>query len=293
MCLVESLHTRVAKNFSRHCLVFFYGLFSLASATVAADKAEVSGVMTFNDTQIELPHVYVWTEEEGFYDSEDPVWKILFVGREVAQGDLGDPVWDAAWVEIAITRTSEFGDEPELQVYSQSIKKSADHPGNLSGGEYPKIELTGLGTDKISGRIYHEEAQEFFDDTYHYDFTFSASLSDPNAIVGEPLPSDGGEPGLAYLKWVEAVHSGDLNALRSIVPADLAEQIDSASAEEAKEQLEFFQFTTPTKVKILSGSIDGDIAILKIEGTMENEKVGAEIEMTRMGEFWIPTKTSM
>lgn len=293
MRTIYGIHSRIGQFLVRSCLVFLAGSLGSPTATLAAEEAEVSGVLTHNGKQVELPHVYVWTEDEGFYDPEDPVWKILFVGREVSQRDLGDPVWDAAWVEIGITKTSEFGDTPELQVYSQSIRKSADSPGNLSGGDYPNIELEGFGTDRVSGRIYHEEVQEFFDDTYHYDFTFSASLSNPDAVVGEALPAGGGEPGLAYLKWVETVHSGDLNVLRSIVPPDLAEQIDNASAEEAMEQLEFFQLTTPANVKILGGSIDGDTAILKVEGTMEGENVGAEVELTRMGEYWIPTKTSM
>ena len=73
----------------------------------------------------------------------------------------------------------------------------------------------------------------------------------------------------------------------------MVEQLDSASAEEAREQIEFMQEMTPTDVKILSGSTDGEIALLEIEGMMDGEKVTGEIEMTRMGEFWMPTKSSM
>jgi hypothetical protein len=50
---------------------------------------------------------------------------------------------------------------------------------------------------------------------------------------------------------------------------------------------------TPTEVRIVGGSIDGEIALLEIEGIMDGEKVTGEIEMTRMGEFWMPTKSSM
>ena len=60
-----------------------------------------------------------------------------------------------------------------------------------------------------------------------------------------------------------------------------------------KEQFEFMQLTTPTDVQIIKGSSDGMIAILEIEGKMESQKVTGEIEMTKMGEFWIPTKSSM
>ena len=268
-------------------------LLTMAAPLAAADPAEVSGVLTANGVQVELPYVYVWAEKEGFYDPADPSWKILFVEREVEQRELGAPIWDAAWVELRITETAEFGDQPELQVYAQSIRLSADAGGNLSGGDYPEIELEGLGTERISGRVFHNEPQEFFDDTYHYDLTFSAALSDPNASIGEPLPAGGGDPGQAYLKWVEAVHTGTLDALRSIVPPDMAEQLDSVSATEAREQMAFLQAMTPTDVTVLGGSTDGEIALLEIAGMMEGETVTGEITMTRMGAFWVPTESSM
>ena len=268
-------------------------LLTMTIPLVAASPAEVSGVLTANGVQVELPYVYVWAEKEGFYDPADPTWKILFVEREIAQRELGEPIWDAAWVEIGVTETSEFGDRPELQVYSQSIKLSADSAGNLSGGTYPQIELQGLGSERVSGRVYVTETQEFFDDTYRYDFTFSASLSDPDAPIGDPFSAGGGEPGRAYLKWVETVHSGALDGLRSIIPAEMAEQLDSASPEEVQEQIELMQMMTPTDVKILGGSTDGEIALLEIEGMIEGEEVTGEITMTRMGELWIPTGSSM
>lgn len=263
------------------------------SPTSVAEPAEMKGVLIANGEEVELPYVYVWAEEKGFYDPADPTWKILFVAREVQERELGDPVWDAAWVEIGITEMSDIDGKRKLEIYSQAISMSAKSGGVLSGGTYPQFELEGLGTERISGRIYHTETQEFFDKTYSYDFTFSASLSDPNAPFGEPLPADGGDPGRAYLKWVETVHSGDLDALRGIIPPEMAEQIDSVSPAEAQEQFEFMQEVTPTDVRILSGSTDGKIAILEVEGMMEGEKVTLQITMTRMGELWVPTESSM
>lgn len=279
---------------------FITGLSALAVAVLwtpvpaaADDHAEVSGILTANGAELVLPYVYVWRKEEGFYNPDDPTWHFLFVEREVAEREVDDPVWDAAWVEVGITQTKEFSDEPRLEVYTQSLKLSSDAAGNLSGGTYPEFEIDGLGTDRISGRFYHTETQEFFDDKYHYDFTFSAPLSDPNAPLGGPLPEGGGEPGLAYLKWVEIIHAGDVEALKTIVPAEFAEQIEASSAEEAKDQMDFMQATTPKDVKVVRGSTDGETALLEVEGTMDGEAVSGEVEMNRMGAFWIPTKVSM
>lgn len=293
------MNATAARSFNRHWpaavrhTVVAAALLTMTFPLAAAEPAEVSGVLTANGVPVELPYVYVWAEKEGFYDPADPSWRILFVEREIAQRELGGSIWDAAWVEIRVTETSEFGDQPELHVYSQSVKLSADSGGNLSGGTYPQIALQGLGTERISGRVYHTETQEFFDETYSYDLTFSAALSDPDAPIGDLLPAGGGDPGRAYLKWVEAIHSGALDALRSIVPPEMAEQLDSLSAEEAQEQIAFMQLMTPTGVEVLGGSTDGEVALLEIEGMIEGEKVTGEITMTRMGEFWMPTASSM
>ena len=269
-------------------------VFACAAVPLAAsEEATVSGVLVANGEEVALPYVYMWAEKEGFYDPADPTWKILFVERPVEQRDLGDPVWDAAWVELGITRSSEFGDEPELQVYSQSLKLKADSGGNISGGTYPEIELEGLGTDRVSGRVHHLKPQEFFDDTYSYDFTFSVPLSDPNAPIGDPLPAGGGEPGAAYLQWIAAIHSGDLERIKSLVPPEMAEMVGAGTPEEAQEELEFMQMMTPTEVKVLGGSSDGETAILEAEGTMDGETMTFEVTMTRMGDSWVATGMSM
>ena len=292
-----SVGTRPSFSRPRHSVMrhmaFAMSLLAVALALATVGRAEVSGVLLANGAKVELPYVYVWAEKKGFYDPADPTWRILFVEREIEQRELGDPIWDAAWVEIGVTETSEFDDKPVLHIYLQSIKLSATSGGNISGGTYPNFELEGLGTERISGRIFHTETQEFFDKTYSYDFTFSAALSDPDAPFGDPLPAGGGEPGRAYLDWVAAVHTGGLDALRKIVPSEMVEQLDAVSAAEAQEQIEFLREMTPTDVKVVSGSIDGEIAILEIEGMIAGEKVTGQITMNRMGEFWVPTEQSM
>jgi hypothetical protein len=266
-------------------------LFALAAATapLAAQEAMVSGTLVANGATLELPYAYVWPLANGFYDDSDPAWKLLFVEHPVAPQDLGGYIADTAWVEIGITRTAELGDQPELQVYSQSIKLSADAGGNLSGGDYPTLALRQTGPDRFAGRVHHAEPQTIFDDTFQYDFTFELPLSDPDAPVGEPLPADGGEPGRAYLAWVAAIHAGDVAALQALVPAELGEQLDG---EDGREQIEMMRELTPTDVTISSGSVDGDTAYLQIEGLLAGERAPGEITLTRMGEHWIPTKAS-
>jgi|GEM_PF-2115522 len=255
---------------------------------LAAQEASVSGTFSANGAAVELPFVYAWKLDKGFYDESDPTWKVLFVGRAVPERELDEMIFDAAYVEIGITRTAEFGDQPELQVYSQNVRLSSE-TGNLSGGTYPKIELTATGPERFAGRVYHAEPQQFFDDTFQYDFTFSAPLSNPNAPIGDPLPADGGEPGAAYLAWVAAVHSGDLDRIKAMVPAEMATEMDG---EEATMALEFLAAMTPTDVKVLGGSSDGATAVLQVEGMMDGEKAKGEVTLEKIGEHWVARQSS-
>jgi hypothetical protein len=275
-------------------LVVILVLISIPAA--AGDtEATLEGLFTANGETVELPYVYIWLEEKGFYDEADPTWTLLFVEHPVEERDLGDPLWDTAYIELGVTQTAEFSDnpqsdEPEIQIYSQSIRFSADQGGNISGGSYPTIEISEAGPERFTGRVYHEVTQEMFDDSFHYEFDFSAPLSDPNAPIGDPLPAGGGEPGAAYLAWCNAVLSGDIDKIKGLVPDEQAAMLDDPEIQAAfKEDLEFMQAMTPADVVIVGGSTDGEIAILDVTGTMEGEAVKGEVTLTKMGDKWINT----
>ena len=70
----------------------------------------------------------------------------------------------------------------------------------------------------------------------------------------------------------------------------MAAMLDEAGAAES---LEMLALMTPRNVRIVNGSLSGDEAFLQIEGTVESEAVKGEITMTRQGEFWIPTGSSL
>jgi hypothetical protein len=264
---------------------------SLAVVVNAGDDVAgtVSGTIVVNGNEVELPYVYAIELGEGFYDPADPAWKLVFVSQPVAERDLDGTLWDVSYLELLITETAEFDDEPKLQVYGQNLSMPELGSGNVSGGTYPELELKSAGPERLAGRVYHTETRELFDDTFTYDLSFDVRLSDPNAPIGELLPEGGGEPGAAYLAWVAAVHSDDLDRLRAIVPPEMAEQLaDPAAAEE----IEFLRLMTPTEVTILGGSSDGQTALLQVEGTMDGERLTGEIELQKMGDRWLPTSSS-
>ncbi len=285
------------RSFPRPFAIFTVCLTLLLTIPSAAISAEmtVKGTLMANGETVELPYVYVWRKKEGFYDPSDPTWGIIFTQRSLKPREIATHASHSAWVYIGITQTKEFAEQGKLEVYSQSIKFSAEAPGNISGGDYPEIELTGLDSELVSGRIWHAKPQKVFDDTFRFDLTFSAPLSDPDAptIIGSPLPSGGGAPGQAYLTWTKTIHTGDIELLKSIMPAEMAAQFDGVPPEEAQKEIEFMKEMTPTSNRIVSGSSDGETAILQTKGIIDGETVAVEVTMTKMGDFWVLTNVSM
>jgi len=260
------------------------------SNSATASEPSLEGSFTANGEKVELTQVYVFPQKEGFYDAADPTWTLLFVAKPVEERALDDHIWDSAYIRLGITKTSEFSEEPQIEVFSQDIRFSPDQPGNISGGTYPSLELTAFGPEGFAGRVWLAEPQEFFDDTFQYDFTFSAPISHPFAPVGDPLPAGGGEPGAAFVAWCAAIHSGDIDRIRKFMPAEQAAMLDDPSLkDQLVEDLEFMKMMTPTEPVVIGGSSDGDTAILQVTGTMDGEAVNGEITMTKTGDSWVST----
>ncbi|HET6603156.1 MAG TPA: nuclear transport factor 2 family protein [Xanthomonadaceae bacterium] len=261
-------------------------LLAVATAAVGLEPGSASGQFTVNGQSVELRHAYAYREAKGFYNDSDPTWTLVFTAEPVAARDIDDHFLDPS-VRIGLTLTSEFGDQPALQVLSQNLRSGSF---SLSGGEDPVLALEHSGPDAFSGRIHHAEPRTFFEDTYQYDVTFHAAVSDPDAPIGDPLPADGGQPGAAYRAWTKAIHAGDIAALKQMVAPDMAAALDEP---DAKESLEFMALMTPREVRIVSGSSDGETAVLHIEGTMDDQPVKGTVTLVRNGEHWIPTESSV
>lgn len=266
-----------------HYLLIASALLTTVVALAAVpEPGTATGTFTINGESVDLSHAYVYREPEGFYDPADPTWSVLITAESVAPRDVDDPFIDPS-LRLSLTLTSEFGDGPSLQVLSQNLRVGHF---SMSGGEKPLLQLEQEGPEIFAGRVHLAEPQTFIDDSYDYDLNFHALPVDPNAPMREALPVGGGEPGAAYLAWVNALHSLDVDTIRTLVTPDMAQMLDDP---EADVQLEFLATTTPTDVRILEGSSNGETAILQVEGSMDGESVTGEVTLERHGEQWIAT----
>jgi hypothetical protein len=254
----------------------------LASFTATAGDTtdQVAGHFTANDHKLELKHVYVHTEEHPFNDGET-AYVFSFTAVPVKSDQLED-LWmeddiDFVQVSVAADGTS----------YGHNLKHSAMNPSMVSGGGMQKVEMKTIGPEVFSGRVWIPEPSDFFDNTYQYDATFTVRL-DPAVAepAGEPLPADGGVPGAAYSTWIATIAAGDVEGLKKLVPSEMAVDLEG---DEGAEMFEMMQLMTPSEVKVLGGTIDGEEAVLEVDAVMDGEKISGEITMTRRGQYWMPS----
>ena len=243
---------------------FGVGLLCAALSAGAADRG--SGHFRKGEVRVEAKHVIAVTvDEEGdaasartfVYLSSVPMdaGKIAaaFQPSSVAEGQLGDA--SAGYVRICINP-----DGDECGLYFSHNNPNASF--NSSG--YGEFKLAAAPAGRIAGRWVLAEPDDFFGETYDFDLNFDVAITPP---PGTPLPADGGDPGKAYRAWTSAVAKGDIKVLSALVGGEYdAWRIKSDDQDDVKAALKDLRDGTPVQARILRGRIDGDSAVLWVEG---------------------------
>lgn len=136
-------------------------------------------------------------------------------------------------------------------------------PEGFNSGGYGKLALASNDAGHIAGRWVLTEPESFFDKSYDFDLRFDVAITRP---PGQDLPAKGGEPGKAYQAYVAALAKGDLSALRALTDQEHAYRFPQDDDSRAKESLKSARDGEPLSAAILRGRIDGDHAVLWVEG---------------------------
>ena len=101
----------------------------------------------------------------------------------------------------------------------------------------------------------------------------------------------------AYLDWVKAVKTGNLEAWKKLVPAEASKQIEAQAKEmkkTPKDVVEFLGAMTPDENKITGLKVDGNKATLKVTGQTKGEPKPSygKVEMIQEGGAWKVGKQS-
>ena len=257
-------------------------LLCAAFATTAADRG--SGHFRKGETRIDLKHVIAVANDEDdgartfVYLSDIPldVRKIAaaFQASSAAEAQLGDG--SAGYVRICID-----GEGGECGLYFSHNKPNA----SFNSAGYGAFKLEPAAAGRIAGRWVLAEPGDFFGETYDFDLVFDVAVTPP---PGTPLAAGGGEPGKAYRAWIAAVAKGDLPVLRALVGGDYnGWRLNSEDQGNVKEALKDLRDGTPLQARILRGRIDGDSAVLWVEGKDRDDILRrGRVSMQRVEGAW-------
>ena len=269
----------------RNASGFGFGLALLGFALVASATDRGSGHFRKGEMRLEVKHVIAVANEEDdggdrtfVYLSDIPLdaKKIAaaFRASTAAEEQMGDG--SAGYVRICID--AEGG---ECGLYFSHNQPNASF--NSSG--YGVFKLATAPAGRIAGRWTLAEPGDFFGETYDFDLQFDAAVTPP---PGKPLPAGGGEPGKAYVAWTAAVAKGDLPVLRALVGGDYnGWRLNSEDQGNVKEALKDLRDGTPLQARILRGRIDGDSAVLWVEGKDRDDILRrGRVSMQRVEGAW-------
>lgn len=211
----------------------------------------------------------------------------------------------AAKIEDAITRHAFDKDSAELRLRLDSSAKLVEQfylyvpPGSnhsMSSNEVGSLKLTAPIGKRASGRFQIKE--DDFSCDLQFDLPMGAvtaaaakpgqTAPAPAKPAGQALPAGGGEPGKAYLALRKATLAGDVNGMLAQVKKENAARMRADMGKpEFPQMLELVKAMEPKEVRIVSGTVDGDKATLKIAGKeADGTAMTGEVQLVREAGAW-------
>lgn len=217
----------------------------------------------------EAPRTYVYLSDfpldagkvAAAFDPEDEV-----------RAELGDRA--GGYVRICI-------DDGSAECGMFYNRRQPDDSFNTSG--YGAFALDTFESNRVAGGWELKEPEAFFDQTYDFDLRFDVAVT---PLPGKPLPADGGEPGNAYRAWLAALAKGDVASLRALA-ADDAWSFPEDDPSRAKQSIKDARDGAPLRAEILRALVDGDHAVLWVEGVDRDDiRRRGRVRMSREEGQW-------
>jgi hypothetical protein len=162
-----------------------------------------------------------------------------------------------------------------------------------SGNGICEFEAETFDPTHISGKIYRDEPDESFGRKYIFSIDFDVTVqgSAKEEVAGTPLPADGGEPFQAYQQYEKAIQTADPESLKKFLVPEQAQRLDDPGA---GKMLGLMKMMRPQDVVLISGVLQGQRAILKVEGKdpVSETKTSGTVRMIKVDGQWLIEKES-
>lgn len=238
----------------------------LLSLPAANAMASGGGHFRLGETHIDAKYAIAVVRDQGHDDDGAQTFVYLsdfpldaarvaaaFDPEDEVREELGDRA--GGYVRICIDASS-----AECGMFYN--RKQPDDSFNVGG--YGTFGLDTFEPGRVAGGWVLKEPESFFEQTYDFDLRFDVAVT---PLPGKPLPAEGGEPGAAYRAWLAALTKGDVAALRKLADSEHEYRFPEDDASQAKESIKDLRDGTPLQADIARGLVDGDRAVLWVEGT--------------------------
>jgi hypothetical protein len=270
-------------------VIIALGVCRSSTAEEQSPAGTASGSLTINGKGIPLKYSYAMTQPNTFDAAKNDL-AVLLTEKPLAEEALSglEDLRDA-------TRKQQGWAYFKINSDGKPVYELIDHPSTngqiqMSGFTHAGFVKGKMGKDRVEGSFTTLKPEDFMTYKYEIKVKFSAPLLKaklpeplPDAKTGQALPADGGEPGKAYKAHRQAIKDKDITALRKTAPDP---RVNDLSDSELEKMLDFLNAMSPGALKITSGYLKGDRAVLYVEGVLEGEKQYGTVELTAKGKTW-------
>lgn len=270
-------HAAGSARLRRHGRIWFLAIALLIAPRLGAQEwGQAEGTMIINGESVAIKHAYVQAQENPLEEGEQ-AFLVTLTAEPVPYLEIDSYHGTSLQVLFASDGSS----------ISRNLFVVTDTLQTSIGGLDFDAELSSAGPEEFRGRM--RGSGEFFDDSYEIDLSFAARIPRPEEL-GEPLPAGGGAPGKAYLESVELLATGDLELIRSKMPAEKLQELDELQQElelSDTDVLEFLTMFQHTDLEVVGGLLAGDTAYLDVKGKSEGEPATGRIKMKLAEGQWV------
>lgn len=263
--------------------------FAFAGGLALADG---SGTFYTDGEAIALKGAYAYRMPDPF-DKGKQITRIVFADRPIDAQALKD----ATDRDDAIDDLLRGAVRVDLNIEADgSVQNVNTHVGNTSGSQsgsgWYTVSLKRNDGQRVEGTFRSNDEGDKQSGRY-YDLAFALDL--PGAPdLGVALPTNGGEPGKAYVAYLAALKKGDIdNLAKAMVKTRSDELLAHRNDKDFKMMFSFIQGQALRDAKYVKGHAKGDAATLEYTGKDgDGNATTSNVTMVREGGAWKVAKES-
>lgn len=243
----------------------------ISSMAVASNESIMKGSLTLNGKTTELKYGYAWLEPDSFGNQDDFVLKLLFSEKPQAE-----PQNDTKQIPVALVLATQLT-SPDSVRYGINLIQDNGSTSMLSAGD--RLVISSFTLTNVAGRIYHNLPDSFWNIEFSLPLLSSKNAVKPRAaLLGDPLPADGGLQLKTCRSYLTALKSGDPGTIRKYTTHEFGINF---SRPEMRIQLQTVKNTVRDDVYLLNGLSNGNIATIFVKPSASSKD--SEVGIIKLG----------